>query len=167
LWLLFWYCKSMNWGKTKTATKGGLAAILVLATPVVAQYEGLRTKAYLDPIGIATICYGETHDVELGQVQTVENCKAMLSARLGSFAIAVDTMVKPEVKPEVLAAFSSLSYNIGIGAFQKSSVLRLANEGKLKEACDFMLKYNRAGGKVWEGLNKRRRTERLLCLQGL
>lgn len=157
----------MNWGSFRHKGKSATAAVLLLATPLVAQYEGLRTKAYLDPIGIATICYGETHNVELGQVQTEENCKTMLSARLGTFAIAVDTMVKPEVKPEVLAAFSSLSYNIGIGAFQKSSVLRLANEGKLKEACDFMLKYNRAGGKVWEGLNKRRRTERLLCLQGL
>ena len=147
--------------------KGAAAGVLLLATPLVAQYEGLRTKAYLDPVGIPTICYGETHDVQMGDVQTEENCKTMLTARLGTFAIAVDTIIQPEVKPEVLAAFSSLSYNIGIEAFQKSSVARLANEGKTREACDFMLRYKYAGGKVLPGLVKRREAERKLCLQGL
>lgn len=158
----------MGWGiLRKNKVKGPLAAVMILAAPLVAQYEGLRTKAYLDPIGIPTICYGETNDVEMGDVQTEENCKTMLTARLGTFAIAVDGMVTPEVKPEVLAAFSSLAYNIGIGAFQKSSVLRLVNEGKTKEACDFMLKYRMAGGKVLPGLVKRREAERKLCLSGL
>lgn len=157
----------MNWGSFKHKGKSATAAVLLIATPFVAQYEGLRTKAYLDPIGIVTICYGETEGVELGQVHTVEQCNSMLTSKLGTFAIAVDAMVKPEVKPEVLAAFSSLAYNIGIGAFQKSSVLRLTNEGQLKEACDFMLKYNRAGGQVLKGLDNRRKAERLLCLQGV
>lgn len=147
--------------------KGATAGVLLLATPLVAQYEGLRTKAYLDPIGIPTICYGETLNVEMGDVQTEENCKTMLTARLGTFAIAVDAAIKPDVKPEVLAAFSSLAYNIGIGAFQKSSVARLANEGRTREACDFMLRYKYAGGKVLPGLVKRREAERKLCLSGV
>lgn len=153
------------WGGNKA--KGATAAVLLLATPLVAQYEGLRTKAYLDPIGIPTICYGETESVSMGNVKSKKECDNMLTARLGTFAIAVDAMVKPEVKPEVLAAFSSLAYNTGIGAFQKSSVLRLANEGRIREACDFMLKYRYAGGKVLAGLVKRREAERALCLSGL
>jgi len=158
----------MVWGTLlRNPKKSATAAVMLLATPLVAQYEGLRTKAYLDPIGIATVCYGETEGIEMGMEFTTTQCEAMLTAKLGSFAIAVDTMVKPEVKPEVLAAFSSLAYNIGIGAFQKSSVLRLVNEGKTKEACDFMLNYNKAGGKVFPGLVKRRKSERLLCLAGL
>jgi len=159
-----------NWGRfftPKKVAKGGISAVLLIATPLVAQYEGLRTKAYLDPIGIATACYGETENIELGMEFTVTQCEAMLTSKLGTFAIAVDAMVKPEVKPEVLAAFSSLAYNIGIGAFQKSSVLRLVNDGKTKEACDFMLNYNKAGGQVFPGLVKRRKSERLLCLSGL
>lgn len=156
------------WGTIRNNKgKSAVSAVMLLATPLVAQYEGLRTKAYLDPIGIATVCYGETENIELGMEFTTTQCTQMLAAKLGTFAIAVDTLVKPEVKPEVLAAFSSLAYNIGIGAFQKSSVLRLANEGKTKEACDFMLNYNKAGGKVFPGLVKRRKSERLLCLSGL
>lgn len=151
----------------RSKPKSTLSAVMLLCTPLVAQYEGLRTKAYLDPVGIPTICYGETLNVSLGDTQTEQNCKSMLTSRLGGFAIAVDAMVSPEVRPEVLAAFTSLSYNIGIGAFQKSSVLRLANEGKTREACDFMLKYNKAGGKVLAGLTKRREAERKLCLSGL
>lgn len=151
-------------GKGKSATAG---AVLLLATPFVAQYEGLRTKAYLDPIGIPTICYGETHNVKIGDTQTVESCKTMLTARLGTFAIAVDYLVEPDIKPDMMAAFTSLSYNIGINAFRKSSVLRLANEGKFRESCDFMLKYVYAGGKKLNGLVKRREAERQLCLSGL
>ncbi len=139
----------------------------MLALPVTAHYEGLRTKAYLDPVGIPTICYGETENVSLGQEKTVQECSDMLSARLGYFALNVDKMVTVDAPPEQLAAYSSFAYNIGLGAFKKSSVLRLANEGKRRESCDFLLKYVYAGGKIYSGLVKRRKAERELCLSGI
>lgn len=147
----------------KTAT-GGL--IVMLSLPVVSHYEGLRTKAYLDPVGIKTVCYGETLNVQ-DKEYTKEECKDMLTMRLGYFAAGVSAMTNEKVNDYQKAAFSSLAYNIGLEAFKKSSVLRLANEGKHRESCDFMLKYVYAGKTVLSGLVKRRKAERELCLTGL
>lgn len=141
--------------------------MLLIATPFVTHYEGMKLKAYLDPIGVVTICAGETEGVKMGQVQTLENCNTMLTSKLGMFGTGVDYMVKPEMSPQTHAAFTSFAYNVGIGAFQKSSVLRLYNEGKPIAACNFLTKYVYAGGKVLKGLVKRREAERDLCLSGL
>jgi len=161
----------MSWGnllnKPRKAVATGSAAMLLIAAPFTAQHEGLRLKAYLDPVGIPTICFGETEGVKMGQVQTLENCNTMLTSKLGMFGTGVDYMVKPEMSPQTHAAFTSFAYNVGIGAFQKSSVLRLYNEGKPIAACNFLTKYVYAGGKVLKGLVKRREAERDLCLSGL
>lgn len=141
--------------------------MLLIATPFTAQHEGLRLKAYLDPIGVVTICYGETENVKMGDIQTAENCNTMLTSKLGVFGTAVDALVNPEMTPETHAAFASFSYNVGINAFRKSSVLRLYNEGKFVESCNFLRRYIYAGGRVLPGLVKRREDERKLCLSGL
>lgn len=151
----------------KHKKKSSLSLAVILALPLTAQYEGLRTRAYLDPVGIPTICFGETQDVSMGDIKTVEECKTMLTARLGYFAAQVDLLVIPEYPPEVMAAMSSISYNIGLGAFKKSSMLRLLNEGKPIAACNYLSQYNKAGGKILPGLVKRREAERKLCLSGL
>lgn len=153
--------------KRKAVAGAAAGAMLLIATPFVSDFEGLRTKAYRDAVGIPTICYGETEGVKMGDTQTVESCGIMLKARLEMFGIAVDYIIEPPMSPSTHAAFTSLTYNIGIGAFQKSSVAKLYNAGKKREACDFMLKYNRAGGKVLAGLTRRREAERKLCLSGL
>lgn len=68
-------------------------------------------------------------------------------------------------KPYV--AFLSLSYNIGTGAFCRSSVARYANSADYRRACDAISLYNKAGGRVVKGLVNRRADERKLCLEGL
>lgn len=161
----------MSWedffNKPRKAVATGSAAMLLIATPFVTHYEGMKLKAYLDPVGIPTICAGETEGVEIGQTQTLDNCKTMLTSKLGVFGIAVDNIIKPDMAPETHAAFTSFSYNVGIGAFQKSSVARLYNEGKPIAACNFLEKYVYAKGKRLPGLVKRRAAERELCLRGL
>jgi lysozyme len=66
----------------------------------------------------------------------------------------------------VHGAFLSLTYNIGVGAFCKSSVARAANENNLKLACANIKKFNMGGGRVIYGLTKRRADEFKLCMQG-
>jgi len=155
--------------RQQSIRKYGLAATVAatLAMPVTAHYEGLRVKAYLDPIKIPTICFGETENVKLGDTKTVQECKDMLTMRLGYFAYQVDQIVTVPMSPETHASLASFTYNCGVECFKKSSIARLANSGKMREACDFLLKYNRAGGKVLNGLVKRREAERKLCLQSL
>lgn len=146
--------------------KGKIAGgVMALALPFVAGEEGLRTKAYLDQAGIPTICYGETENVKLGDVKTKAECDALFYVRLGYFAYRVDMMVEPEMTDGQHAAFTSLAYNIGLNAFQKSTLLKKANNGDMRGACDQLPRWNKIKGVVSKGLTNRRSRERALCLR--
>jgi lysozyme len=141
------------------------AAVLTLATPFIAREEGLRTSAYLDSVGVPTICYGETEGVKMGDSKTKQECDALFNTRLGVFAVAVDSMIEPEMPAEVHAALTSWAYNVGLGAARKSTLVKRANYGDFVGACNELLKWRFAGGKPI--LQKRRERERQLCLRGL
>lgn len=153
------------------------AASIVAATiaaPFTAHHEGLRLSAYLDPVGIPTICYGETQNVSIGDVKTKAECDAMFEARLGWFAYMVDLKIEPEIPAKTHAALASFTYNIGVGAFNNSTVARRFNEGNFEGGCDAMLMWKRAGGKDCSirsngcyGLWTRRKAEHQLCHEGL
>ena len=71
-----------------------------------------------------------------------------------------------KVPDKSYAAFLSITYNIGEGAWCKSSMVRDLNAGRLKAACDDLLKYKYAHGVVLPGLLKRRQKERAYCMEG-
>lgn len=143
------------------------AGAMALAVTLVAGFEGLRQTAYRDVGGVPTVCFGETRNVHMGETKTKEECNAMLEGRLQDFMDAVSVSLTPPVPDPALAAFSSFSYNLGLGAWNKSSVRRLWNAGDRRGACEALLKYNRAAGIVFPGLTRRREAERRLCLSGL
>lgn len=150
--------------KKATATGG---AVVLLAFPLVAQFEGLRLKAYLDMAGIPTICYGETLDVSMGDVKSKEECDTMLAARIAYFAHEVDKAITPSLPSKTHAALASWTYNVGVGAMQKSTLVRLANNGDLRGACNQLLRWDKVKGQTVRGLTLRRQKERELCLEGL
>jgi lysozyme len=145
---------------------GASATCLALCAGVVTNFEGERLKTYRDVIGIPTYCVGETRGAQMGKTYTHAECQGILEARLKEFADGVAGCVAVPMSDDRYAAMISFSYNIGTGAFCKSSVVRLLNEGKGKEACDHMLAYDRAGGRVIVGLKHRREAEHKLCMQG-
>jgi lysozyme len=67
----------------------GLAAAIAIAAAFIAPKEGLRLIAYRDIVGVPTICYGETRDVEMGDVKTKAECDAMLQKRVEEFAVTL------------------------------------------------------------------------------
>jgi len=142
------------------------ATVGAAAVALIGGFEGLRQTAYRDVVGIPTICYGETEGVKMGDRYTVEQCKVMFRARLEDYARPVERCIVRPMPDTTYIAFVSLSYNIGSGGFCNSSVARLYNAGRTQEACNFMLRYNRAGRQVFPGLERRRQAERKLCLQG-
>lgn len=144
-----------------------VAAAGLLAVSTIGGHEGLRTAAYRDSIGVPTICYGETKGVRMGMRYTKEDCQKMFVERLDQFANAVEKCVKRPMSDKTEVAFVSLAYNIGTGGFCKSSVVRLFNAREPREACNAMLRFNRAGHRVLAGLSHRRQQERKLCLEGL
>ena len=134
-------------------------------------FEGLRLKAYKDPVGILTIGYGHTSaagapEVKLGMVITREEAEAMLRRDLVTYEKAVADAVKVTLTSNQNSACVSLCYNIGPGNFKKSSVLRFINQGRFDDAADAFLLWNRAGGKILSGLVKRRAAEAALFIKG-
>lgn len=145
--------------------KAALAAICVAC---IVPAEGLRRVAYSDPVGIPTICFGETRGVKLGDRATSEQCKEMLSIRVvEDFIPGVERCVKRPMPPEREAAFVSFAYNVGVGRFCESSVVRKYNSGDAVGACDSLLLYTKAAGITLPGLVKRREQERQLCMEGI
>lgn len=142
----------------------GLAA--GLATAFVGAGEGLRQVAYLDPVGIPTVCFGETRGVKLGQKYSKEECQSMLRGRLEEFNAGIETCITRPLTDTRRVAFVSFAYNVGVRTFCNSSVARLHNQGS-DSACDALLAYNKArkAGVLipLPGLTTRRKEERELC----
>ena len=145
------------------------SALLAAAVALIGSWEGVRTVAYRDIVGVPTVCFGETRGVKMGDRYTMEECRTMLGDGIIEFEAGMrKCLSRPDVVPEkAYVAFLSLSYNIGTGAFCKSTVARLANAGNYRGACDALTAWNKAGGKVVPGLVNRRADERRICLSGL
>jgi lysozyme len=144
-------------------------AAAALAVILVGGFEGLRTVSYRDIVGVPTLCYGETRGIRMGMTATKTECDAMLLKGLGEFADGIERCV-PALKAapdSVYVANLSLAYNIGEGAYCKSTVARRFAAGDVRGSCDAFLMWNKAGGRVVAGLDRRRREERALCLKDL
>lgn len=151
--------------KKNRIRKGTIAGGIAIA--MIGGFEGLRQNAYRDVVGVATVCYGETRGVKMGDRYSKAECDDMLIRRVQEFERAVYRCVPSlERAPATRAvAHVSLAYNIGDHGYCRSSIARLQNAGRWREACDFFLKYNRAKGIVFPGLTRRRQAERDLCLK--
>lgn len=148
-----------------TAAAG--AATLGLAAVVVANYEGLRTSAYLDPVGIPTICYGHTATARMGQTLSQAECDRLLEGDLGEALAAVDKLVKVPLPVERRAALASFTYNVGAGQLAGSTLLRKLNAGDPDGACAELSRWVYAKGRKLPGLERRRASERELCEAGM
>ena len=152
---------------------GVLAAALAILIPFLMKLEGRSLRAYLDPVGVWTICDGETLGVKPGDVKTHAECDQLSKDRMTYFLTEVDKMVIPEISAMRLAALTSFAYNIGLNGFQRSQVLKLINQGRYNESCNAMMNWYTAGGRDCRkrenncyGLINRRNAEINLCLRG-
>lgn len=130
------------------------------AANLIKAAEGCRLNAYKCPAGIWTIGYGHTKGVKEGDTWTQEQADKALEQDIETYRKAV-LIACPALAdyPNRLAACISLAYNIGIGAFSKSTLVKKLNQGDYEGAGDEILRWNKAGGKVLSGLVKRREAE--------
>lgn len=147
------------------------AVVLSLVVPDLVDFEGLRTKAYLDPVGIPTVCVGETAGVKMGDTYTKEECLIMLEARVEEFDKALGKCIKGEFPVEVVAAVLHWAYNVGTGAACSSTLAKKLNRGDISGACAELPKWkyatDRHGDKVVPpGIPVRREHEMALCMKG-
>lgn len=139
---------------------------------LIKSFEGLYLKPYLDPIGIPTIGYGTIQYPDNKKVTmkdravTEDEATSYLEYEVSKKANEIDKMLKVKVNENERAALICFAYNVGTGALQKSTLLKLLNSNADRIAvADQFLKWNKAGGKELPGLTRRRQAERSLFLQ--
>lgn len=137
---------------------------------LVKEFEGKRLSAYRDPVGIVTIGYGYTNaagfgpGVSMGDTWTEEQAEEMLAEGLERFGAQIEPLFTRAPNENQFGAFTSLSYNIGIGAFSTSTALKRFNAGDEAGAAEALTWFDKAGGKVLKGLVRRREAEKALFL---
>lgn len=123
------------------------------------KVNGDKVEAYLDPVGIATIGYGHTRTVHMGMVITREEAERLLVKDLAWAERAVSEHVKVPLEQNQFNCLVSLTFNIGEGAFSRSTLVRELNKGRYEAVPGQLMRWVYAGGKKFKGLERRRAAE--------
>lgn len=137
---------------------------------LISSFEDTRLKAYDDgvgvwTIGIGTIVYPNGNKVKQGDTCTLDQAKAYFKHDLAKFEKAVNDSVKVPLTQNQFDALVSLTYNIGSGAFKSSTLLKKLNKSDYQGAADQFPLWNKAKGRILNGLTRRRTAERVLFLK--
>ncbi len=137
---------------------------------LICSFEGLKLKAYDDGVGVFTIGYGTTRypngkAVQYGDQCSIEQAKSYMQFDLKRFEQAVSRAVQVPLSQNQFDALVSLAYNIGINAFQNSTLLKRLNALEYLGAAQQFDVWIKAGGKTVQGLVNRRAVEKALFLK--
>lgn len=129
------------------------------ARAAIFTFEGCRRQAYLCPAGIPTLGVGHTKGVKMGDSCTDAQAQSWFTDDLEDAEAAVEHLVKVPLSQGQFDALVSFTYNLGAERLKTSTLLQYLNEGRpFAAAAQFKL-WCHAGGKVVEGLVKRRAWE--------
>lgn len=137
------------------------------AKPLIREFEGLRLKAYRCPAGVWTIGYGHTSEVREGQEIDEVAAELLLDADLKYFQVQMAPAIKVPVTEGQAGAMLSFAFNVGVGSFRRSTLLRLLNEGKSLNAAYEFKKWTHGGGRELPGLVRRREAEAAMFRRGM
>lgn len=138
---------------------------------LIKKYEGFSSKPYMCPANVPTIGYGSTYypnetkvkmiDDKISEEEATQLLEYIAQKDFGS---AVNKFVIVDLTQNQFDALVSFAYNIGRTAFENSTLLKLLNRGEYEAAADQFEKWNKSGGRVLNGLTKRRFDEQKLFL---
>ncbi|HCD3312149.1 MULTISPECIES: lysozyme [Enterobacter cloacae complex] len=136
---------------------------------LIKQFEGCKLTAYRDSVGVWTIGYGWTQPVDgkpirAGMTIKQETAERLLKTGLVSYESDVSRLVKVDLTQGQFDALVSFTYNLGARSLSTATLLRKLNASDYAGAADEFLRWNKAGGKVLNGLARRREAERALFL---
>lgn len=134
--------------------------------PVRSTPTGKVHVAYVDDVGVKTICHGHTSGVKLGDTATPAMCQQWMLEDLQTADNAVERLVRVDLTDYQRVALWSFIYNVGSGNFASSTMLKLINAGQFCAASKQFLRWDKGKGKVLRGLTKRRAAESDLFLRG-
>lgn len=145
---------------------------------LIKHFEGLRLTAYFDAVNVPTIGYGHTNSVKRADVlnkKTITNAQAeaLLKEDVAVYERGVNRLTREMgvmLTQSQFDALVSFSFNVGLGNLRRSTLLKKLyvmnqnDQSSIDAVADEFLRWNRAGGKVLQGLVRRRGAERLLFL---
>lgn len=131
---------------------------------LIREFEGLSLQSYYCPAGRLTIGYGSTQNVGLGQKITQAQADKLLADDLAEFEKAIAQLVKVPLSQNQFDALVSFTYNCGISALAKSTLLKKLNLRDYNGAAAEFKRWDKANGKPLLGLTKRRYAETKLFL---
>ena len=138
------------------------------------QWEGFKTTVYKDSAGLPTIGVGHLLTkselssgkitingvpVKYGDGLTEQQVTDLLAQDVQPAAAAVNNNVKVDLNQNQFDALVSFTFNVGVGAFTSSTLLKVLNQGQYDEVPTQLLRWTRAGGQVVQGLVNRRNNE--------
>ena len=126
---------------------------------LIKHFEGCELEAYKCPAGVWTIGYGHIKGVQEGDVITEQQADDMLVEELEEYENYIHNLVNCPLNQNQFDALVSWVYNLGSSNLQASTLLKVLNAGDYAGVPAQMLRWNKAGGKVLEGLTRRRQAE--------
>lgn len=148
----------------KIRRNAAILTVSALTIVSIASHEGFREKAYRDVTGVPTVGYGETKGITMDSTMTRLEALQRLSESADEHANGMIRCIKVPVSQGEFDAFLSFTYNVGVGAFCRSTLVKKLNKLDYEGACQELLKWTQAGGKVYPGLVKRRQQEYNTCI---
>jgi lysozyme len=151
---------------------------------LIKSFEGCHNSPYKCPATLWTIGYGRVLYPDQARLKTDERASyplrsehnrlwnadeidALLEADLDRFSAGVRRLCPAAVDSQCrLDALVSFAFNVGLGNLQSSTLRMKFNRADYSGAAEEFLKWNKAGGKVLNGLVRRREAERALFLSG-
>ena len=126
------------------------------------HFEGCELEAYQDSVGVWTIGYGHTKDVQPGDSWSQSHAEHMLEVELEEYESYIKDLVKVNLSQNQFDALVSWVYNLGPANLKASTLLKVLNAGEYDEVPAQIKRCNKAGGEVLDGLIRRREAESLL-----
>lgn len=155
---------------SKLRIAAAAVAVSTAGLGLILSSEGMVNKAYPDPAHgwrVPTICVGHTQDVRRGQWRSDDECLDLLKKDADIASGHVLRLATVPLTQGELDAYTSFVFNVGQGAFARSTLLKQLNAGNRVAACDQLLRWTYAGTQKLPGLVTRRKEERALCLRDI
>ena len=129
---------------------------------LIKKFEGCELTAYKCAAGVPTIGYGHIKGVSMGDTITQEEADEMFNHEMKEYETYVNTAVTVPLSQNQFDAIVSWVFNLGNGNLQASTMLKVINSSDHAGVPAQIKRWNKAGGKVLEGLIRRREAEALL-----
>lgn len=129
---------------------------------LIKKFEGCELKAYQCSANVWTIGYGHTRNISEGDTCTQADADEMLVDDLQEFEGYVNELVDADLTQSQFDALVAWTYNLGPTNLKSSTLLKRLNEGDMADVPHQIRRWNKAGGKVLDGLERRREAEALL-----